>query len=209
MYSEEDMLMLSGIQHFAFCKRQWAMIHLEMQWEENERTARGKQVHKKVDTYRARESKKDMLILRSARVSSHELGLYGMCDVVEILTDANGNIRSAHPVEYKSGRPKENDCDRVQLCAQAIAIEEMMGINVPLGSIYYNEIRRRLIVQIDKELRDRTIELSKEMHEVFEQRATPKPRYGKWCGHCSLENICMPSIISDNKPVEEYLMKQL
>jgi len=209
MYSEEDMLMLSGIQHFVFCKRQWALIHMEMQWAENEKTARGKYLHKKVDNYRARESKGNMLILRSAHVSSYKLGLSGMCDIIEILLNTNEKFSSAHPVEYKSGKPKENECDKIQLCAQAIAIEEMMGIDVPLGSIYYNEIRRRLTVQIDDYLKERTVEVSKEMHDTIKEGLIPKPRYGKWCHQCSLESICMPRIVSENKSIKKYIMEQL
>ena len=208
MYSEDDFLMLSGIQHFAFCKRQWALIHIEMQWEENERTVQGKYVHKKVDNP-IREVRKDVQVIRSMHVSSQQLGLTGRCDVVEVLSNAEGKIRAVHPVEYKSGRPKDGCCDEVQLCAQTMAIEEMMGVDIHFGSIYYNETRRRLTVQIGKDLRDKTIKLSEEMHSTFKHNVTPRPRYGAWCKHCSLEAICMPSVTSADKSVEEYTLKQM
>ncbi len=203
---EEDYLMLSGVQHFAFCKRQWALIHIEEIWEDNDLTASGKTIHSNVDDGIAREKRGNITILRSLRISTARLGLSGMCDVVEIIDDGiePGGFR-IFPVEYKHGFPKKGDCDRIQLCAQAMALEEMFNKEVLEGAIYYHMVRRREIVQIDEALRLKTQAAAEEMHAMFRSQTTPPPVYGQQCLSCSLHDICMPSVLSRRPSVETYM----
>ncbi len=150
MYSEEDYLMLSGIQHFAFCQRQWALIHIEQQWAENYKTTAGELMHKKAHDEGSFEKRGDLLIIRGLRIASHELGLSGQCDVVEFHQSEKGIDLFGYdgkwtpvPIEYKHGTPKENNADELQLCAQAVCLEEMFQTNIYWGSLYYGMNRRR------------------------------------------------------------------
>ena len=149
MYTEDDYLLLSGIQHFLYCKRQWALIHIEQQWSENELTAEGQIMHARAHS-EEKEKREGKLIVRGLRIHSEELGLVGQCDVVEFLFSENGvhldgreGLYLPYPVEYKHGAPKETDEDKVQLCAQAMCLEEMLAVNIQEGAIFYGEIRRR------------------------------------------------------------------
>ena len=160
MYAEEDYLMLSGIQHFAFCRRQWAMIHIEQQWAENYRTTSGELMHKKAHDEGSFEKRGDLLIVRGLRISSRELGLSGQCDVVEFHQDKDGIELFGYegkwnpvPIEYKRGTPKENNADALQLCAQAICLEEMFQTNISEGFLYYGENRRRSKTEFTDDLR--------------------------------------------------------
>lgn len=211
MYSEEEYLLLSGIQHFAFCRRQWALIHIEQQWAENFRTTDGKIMHENVHDPMFHEKRKDTIITRSMAVFSAELGISGECDAVELKADNNGielhgidGRYSVTPIEYKRGEPKEDDCDVLQLTAQALCLEEMLCCNIPFGYLYYGEIRRRIKVIFDNDLRDRTRNIIAEMHSLYKRRHTPKVRRRKACNACSLKNICIP-VICGNKSASEYM----
>lgn len=213
MYGEEDYLMLSGIQHFAFCRRQWAMIHIEQQWAENYRTTAGELMHKKAHDDASFEKRGDLLIIRGMRISSRNLGLSGQCDVVEFHQDENGVSLFGYdgkwkpiPVEYKRGTPKENNADELQLCAQAMCLEEMLQVYVQDGYLYYGENRRRSHVDFTDSLREEVRNAAKEMHELFQRGYTPNVKPSKKCKACSLENLCLPKLQKTVK-VRDYIEK--
>lgn len=201
MYSEDEYLQLSGIQHFAFCRRQWALIHIEQQWEENFRTADGRLMHERAHDSSLREHRGNIIIARGMRVSSAEYGISGECDVVEFHRNEQKGvfIRTLDgkylpvPIEYKRGSEKETDCDKMQLCAQVMCLEEMLCCEIVSGYIYYGEPRKRSAVEMTDELRKSTAALLREMHELYDRRYTPKVRRTKSCNACSLSNICLPS----------------
>ncbi|MGN0700188.1 MAG: CRISPR-associated protein Cas4 [Oscillospiraceae bacterium] len=214
-YTEDEYLLLSGIQHFVFCRRQWALIHLEQQWAENFRTADGRIMHKNAHDSEKTEKRGDLIITRGMAVSSAELGLSGECDVVEFRQDKNGielfgreGRYSAAPVEYKRGEPKESPCDTVQLAAQAMCLEEMLCCRIPVGYLYYGETRHRLKVEIDDELRAAVRTAAAEMHELYRRGHTPKVKRTKACNACSLKDICLPSMLSA-KSAREYISEML
>ncbi|MCI9079381.1 MAG: CRISPR-associated protein Cas4 [Lachnospiraceae bacterium] len=201
MYAEEDYIMLSGIQHFAFCRRQWALIHIEEQWEENYKTTAGELMHKKAHEEGSFEKRGDLLVTRGLRIASHELGFSGQCDVVEFHQDKNGITVFGYdgkwnivPVEYKHGKPKEHNADELQICAQAICLEEMFQTNINEGFLYYGENRRRSKVIFDADLRNEVKKVSNEMHDLFHKGYTPKVKPSKQCKACSLENLCIPKL---------------
>lgn len=198
---ESEYLQLSGIQHFCFCRRQWALIHLEQQWQENLRTAEGQLDHIRCHNDSLREKRGDLLTIRGMRVVSHTLRLSGICDVVEFHADTNGvplrgreGLWQPFPVEYKHGTSKQSDADRLQLCAQAIALEEMLVCTVPRGAFYYAADRRREIVEFTSELRENTIRTAAAMNDCFMRGHTPKVRPGKHCNACSLKALCLPTL---------------
>lgn len=213
MYAEDDYLMLSGIQHFAFCRRQWAMIHIEQQWAENYRTTAGELMHKKAHDEGAFEKRGNILTVRGLRISSHELGVSGQCDVVEFhqaecgvtLYGYDGNWNPV-PVEYKHGKPKENNSDELQLCAQAICLEEMFQTVIPEGYLFYGENRRRSHVGFTEGLREEVKNMTKEMHELFQRGHSPNVKPTKQCKACSLENLCVPKLQKTMK-VREYIQQ--
>ncbi len=216
-YQEEDLLLLSGIQHIAFCERQWALIHVEKQWMENIHTFEGQVLHERVDDPYFKEIRKDRVTARSIPVVSYHLGLYGIADVIEFVrVDDPGNSVALpkrkgfwfpNIVEYKRGKPKKDDCDNVQLCAQAICIEEMFNIKLEKGSIYYGKIRHREQVSFDSDLRQKTEDLAKLMHKLFDEGITPKAKYKKACRSCSLFDICIPKMPKSR--VKNYLQEFL
>lgn len=213
MYAEDDYLMLSGIQHFAFCRRQWAMIHIEQQWAENYRTTAGELMHKKAHDESAFEKRGNVLTVRGLRISSHELGVSGQCDVVEFQQAENGVTLYGYdgnwnpvPVEYKHGKPKENNADELQLCAQAICLEEMFQTVIPEGYLFYGENRRRSHVDFTEDLREEVKKMTKEMHELFRRGHTPNVKPTKQCKACSLENLCVPKLQKTMK-VREYIQQ--
>ena len=215
MYTEDEYLMLSGVQHFAFCRRQWALIHIEQQWAENYRTVDGNIMHENVHDASFHEKRGDIVITRAMAVSSPRLGISGECDAVELKKDEKGiylngleGRYTVTPVEYKRGEPKEDDCDVVQLTAQALCLEDMLCCEIPFGYLYYGETRRRIKVVFDISLRKRTEELIEEMHDLFRKQYTPKVKRRKCCNACSLKNICLPVICggrSASKYVDEMI----
>jgi CRISPR-associated exonuclease Cas4 len=219
-YPDDSLLMLSGIQHFAFCPRQWALIHVEQQWQENLRTFEGRSLHERVDDPFFTESRGTMQVCRSLPLVSYSLGLYGVADVVEFhqapeKTAATITLPNKkgywlpYPVEYKRGKPKPDDRDAVQLCAQAICLEEMLGISISEGSLFYGQTRRRQIVALDASLRKRVIELSDSMHSLFELGVTPPPQKTKACQECSLVELCLPKMERTRHTVAQYIEKSL
>ncbi|MDO7788726.1 CRISPR-associated protein Cas4 [Desulforamulus aquiferis] len=212
-YEEEDFLALSGIQHFAYCERQWGIIHIENQWVENVRTVEGKILHERVDDPYFSETRNNVKIVRSVPIKSHTLGLYGVADVVELhlnsaavaeLAEEESLIRYSI-VEYKRGKPKSDDRDEVQLCAQAICLEEMLSINIDFGYLYYGQTKHRHRVEFDNCLRKRVRELTEKMHSLYLKGETPQAKYSKQCKNCSLINVCVPEVAKYNKRTNKYL----
>jgi len=215
-YTEEELLALSGIQHFYFCRRQWALIHVEQQWEENLRTAEGRLVHMRVDDPFLTESRGDVVTSRAFPVVSYTLGLYGVADVVEYIRSDEGillpgyeGLWTMRPVEYKRGKPKIDERDEVQLCAQAMCLEEMFDVHISRGDFYYNEIRRRVPLSLSPSLRERVASLSEEMHEVFARGITPAAENSRKCNLCSLRDICMPKLTKRKLSVQRYVQKHV
>lgn len=215
-YSEDELLPLSGIQHFLFCRRQWALIHIENQWQENVFTFEGRQLHERVDDPTFNETRKGHITVRSMPVVSYELGLNGICDVVEFQESPDGiplknreGTYTVMPVEYKRGHEKASAIDDVQLCAQAICLEEMLVTNIPQGAVFYGETRRRSIVLLTRELRDQVYQLTREMHDYFQRGYTPNSKPTKACKSCSLVDICLPEITSQPNRVSVYIRQNL
>lgn len=218
MYTDDDMLMLSGIQHYRFCPRQWALIHLEQQWEDNRLTTEGNILHKHVDDPFYRQKCGDFISLRAVNVASHELGLYGLTDVVELhpTNDEADSILHPkysgrwipYPVEYKHGRPKMDQIDEVQLAAQAMCLEEVYHIHINEGAFFYGEIKHRVEVEFTQELRDIVRECAENMHEIYSSAQIPHADYRKSCEKCSMLNVCLPVKKGDTK-ASYYLKKHL
>jgi CRISPR-associated exonuclease Cas4 len=202
-YNEEDLIQLSSLQHYLFCKRQCALIHIEQVWDENRFTVEGKILHERVDNLTS-ESRKNFKVEFSVPIRSLKLGLIGKADVVEFNKVENCWI--PYPVEYKHGKPKIEDCDKVQLCAQAICLEEMMRIKIDEGAIFYGIPHKRQIVHFDDDLREKTSLVSKEVHLLIENGKTPKAEFRHQCKQCSLFELCLPK---KSYSVEGYLKKML
>ena len=214
-YNEEDFLMLSGIQHFTFCRRQWALIHIENQWSENLRTVEGSLMHENAHDPFFSEKRGDTVTTRSLNIISRELGLAGMCDVVEFILDDGGISMNGHPgkykvrpVEYKRGEPKKNDADILQLGAQAMCLEELLCCTVEEGMLFYGATRRRELVVITEELREKVRQTAMEMHRLFQRGYTPKVKPSKSCNACSLKDICLPKLMKGTD-VSAYLKRHL
>ncbi|MFU0789628.1 MAG: CRISPR-associated protein Cas4 [Virgibacillus proomii] len=208
---DEEWLMLSGIQHFQFCRRQWALIHIEQQWEENVKTIEGQYLHQKADQPMIREKRGNKLIIRALPVKSNDLRMNGICDVVEFIQDTNGvEIHGEKgrylpfPVEYKRGRPKKDDADILQLTAQAMCLEEMLVCEVDKGYMYYHEIKHRIEVPFTDYLRQRVIDITNEMHDYYQKRYTPRVKTGSFCKSCSLQHICLPKLMN-KRSVKSYI----
>ena len=209
-YNEDDYLMISGIQHFTFCRRQWALIHVEWQWQENIRTVEGKIVHERCHDEKFTEKRNDFLICRGMRVFSSGMGVSGQCDVVEFIQGETGAVLlgreglwQPRPVEYKRGKPKEDKSDVLQLCAQAMCLEEMLCCDISEGHIFYDEIHRREKIIFSEELRKEVITVFEEMHEYYRRGYTPKVKYAKKCNSCSLKDLCLPKLLK-KKSVKSY-----
>jgi len=203
MYTEDDLLMLSGLQHILFCERQCALIHIEQVWVENLFTAQGRIMHERVDRP-GHESRRDVRIEYGVPFRSLRLGLSGKADVVEFHRQGSG-IWRPYPVEYKRGRPKKENWDRVQLCAQAMCLEEMLGMEVPEGALFYGKNRRRQVVTLDNDLREETAETADRLHRLVNSGVTPPAVYEKKCDSCSLLEVCLPKTASGKRSVAKYL----
>jgi len=211
MYAEDDLLSLSGLQHLLFCERQCALIHIEQVWVENLFTAEGRIMHERVHEAN-RESRGEVRIEYSVPLRSLRLGLVGKADVVEFhRKPVAGQKESAtwlpFPVEYKRGKPKKGNYDKVQLCAQALCLEEMLDIDIPAGALFYGKTRRRQDVAFDSALRLETENAAKRLHELFESGCTPKPVYAKKCDSCSFVNLCMPKTLGKKRSVNSYMQR--
>lgn len=214
-YSEDEYLQLSGIQHFVFCRRQWALIHLEQQWKENLRTVEGDILHERAHDEGFAEKRGGVLTVRGLRIQSPSLGASGSCDVVEFRSDPSGVTLAGregrwlpYPVEYKRGHSKETDADRLQLCAQAMCLEEMLCCAVPEGALYYGETRRRERVALTDELRSAVKDAFSDMHEYQKRGYTPKVKAGAFCRACSLSELCLPKLCK-NLSASDYIKREL
>lgn len=220
-YHEDEFLHLSGIQHMAFCERQWALIYIEQAWAENIRTVEGKHLHERTDDPFLDETRKDIRVVRAMPIISYKLGLQGIADVVEfhrigeyqegktIKLDNRSGWWKPYLVEYKRGNPKSDDRDAVQLCAQAISLEEMLKIEIDIGYLFYGKTKRREKVCLNFTLRERVEELSEKMHMMLVTGKTPKAQKGKRCSLCSLIEICQPNLTLCHKSVEGYLASMI
>ncbi|PKK39969.1 CRISPR-associated RecB family exonuclease Cas4 [Clostridiaceae bacterium JG1575] len=213
---DSDYLMISGIQHFLFCERQWCLIHSEGIWSENILTVRGTNVHKNVDDRMFRELRNGRITLRSVPLISNKLQFYGVSDAIELIPDPMGIPISGHrgtyqpyPVEYKLGKPKKDRCDEAQLCLQVLCLEEMMGCNIPTASLFYNGIKRRSTVEMTEELRELTIKAALKMHHLMKTGETIEPIFEKKCLQCSLHNDCLPKALSKNRSVNSYIQRMI
>ena len=213
MYNEDEFLQLSGIQHFAFCRRQWALIHIEMQWKENLRTVEGQILHENAHNPEMNEKRGNVIVVRAMPVHSRKMGVSGECDVVEFhKSDKGAHINGREgvympvPVEYKRGEPKSDNIDILQLAAQALCLEEMFCTDINYGYIYYGETRHRLKVDFDDEIRNEVVKLFEEMHIYYRRGYTPKVKISKKCNACSLKDLCVP-VLNKNKSVAEYIDK--
>ncbi len=214
-YVEEEFLLLSGLQHFVFCKRQWALIHIEKQWKENFRTVDGSLMHEKAHDKAQTENRGDLRITRGMSVFSARLGVSGECDVVEFRrredgVTLNGVEGKWHPliVEYKRGKPNRTAGDEAQLCAQAMCLEEMLCCSIPAGALYYGEIRHRVSVEFTDELRGQVQSKLNEMHELYRRGHTPKVKPSKSCNACSLKELCVPTLMK-RKSAMKYLHEKM
>ena len=214
-YKEEDFLQLSGLQHFRFCRRQWALIHIENLWSENLRTVEGELLHQRAHNAAQRESRGNLLITRDMRVFSATLGISGACDVVEFHKSGSGiplpgkdGTYQPYPVEYKRGSPRSDDANHLQLCAQAMCLEEMLCCDIPEGALYYGEARHREKVDFTEELRQQVKAALQEMHQLYQRQYTPKVRPSKSCNACSLKELCLPKLMQ-KKSVAGYLQQHL
>lgn len=215
VYDEQEYLMISGIQHFLFCRRQWALIHIEQQWKENVLTLEGQYLHEKADNQLIREKRHDRLIVRGLPIHSPTYGITGVCDVVEFTEDAKGISLAGEtglflpiPVEYKHGKPKNDLSDILQLVAQVVCLEEMLVCEISKGYLYYHEIKRREEVVITSELRAELKKKTTEMHRYWTKRYTPKVKTGSFCKKCSLQDICLPKLMNV-QTVKGYLERRL
>jgi CRISPR-associated exonuclease Cas4 len=195
----DDLLPLSGLQHLIYCERQFALIHVEQIWAENALTISGTQLHERADLP-GQSFGADVRVARALGLRSDRLRLIGKADVVEFHREQGPDGRELwrpFPVEYKRGRPKPGGADEVQLCAQAVCLEEMLGLDVPRGALYYGTTRRRKPVEFTAGLRGRVEEAARRCHELFEARVTPRVARDKRCERCSLLEICLPGVTGD------------
>ncbi len=224
MFTEDDLLPLSGLQHLAFCERQWALIHLEQAWSENQFTAEGRVLHERAHDQET-EARGYLRVARGLRIHSFCLGLVGMTDVVELKRECgeaptcNGSeaVRLPRvegwwrpiPVEYKRGKPKLDRCDEVQLCAQALCLEEMLGVKISAGAIFYGRPRRRTEVVFSASLRQETETLAARLHELHRSGKTPRAVYMKKCRSCSLFEVCQPKATASSSSASRYFTATL
>lgn len=202
LYDEDDLVMISALQHYLCCPRQCGLIHIEQVWAENRLTAEGRILHERVHAG-GRESRRSLRVEFDVPIRSLRLGLIGRADIVEFHRQEDDSWQPL-PVEYKRGRPKKDETDRVQLCAQALCLEEMLACTVPAGALYYGEKRRRFEVLFDQALRDRVEQTAQAVHQLLAKGETPPPRWDARCESCSLLDLCLPKVAA-RKQVGRYL----
>jgi len=218
MYPEDQLLPLSAVSQYVYCPRRCALIHLEQVWSENAFTAEGNVLHDKVDSG-ANESRGDLKILRSLRLRSLRLGLSGIADVIELhrrapdeggvqIPNINGTWQP-FPVEYKRGASKDIRCYEVQLCAQAICLEEMLGAHIPDGALFLGEKQHRTPVAFDDALRTETVAVCAAVQKLFAEGVTPPADYNRRCSSCSLLEACLPQSAGGGKSARKWLARQL
>lgn len=212
---EDDYLQLSGLQHFALCKRRWALIFLENKWQDNWRTIDGTNVHKRAHDNSLVEKRGNCIIMRALKVVSHTLKLSGECDVVEFHKHEDGITLTGYedkylpfPIEYKRGEPKSIEMDKIQLCAQAMCLEEMLLCEIPEGALFYGEPHRRFGINFSKDLKEKVTLNSKEMNKMINLAITPEAHLTEYCNQCSLVNECLPKI-KKKWDVEKYILTHM
>ncbi len=204
MFDEDQLLPISALQHWLYCARQCALIHLEQVWAENKFTAEGLVLHHKAHEG-PDESKAGVRITRSLSVRSLVLGISGQCDIVEFHPDGR-----VVPVEYKRGKPKSHHADEVQLCAQALCLEEMLGVTISNGCLFYGEKRRRTLVEFDSPLRQLVEETIVALHAMIDSRETPMAAYqAKRCDACSLIELCQPKALRFKRGAQAWFSSSL
>lgn len=211
MYTEDDLLPISGLQHLIFCERQCALIHIEQAWAENRFTAEGRIMHERVHNA-DRESRGDIRVEYGMSLRSLRLGLVGQADVVEFhrkKQEDGKELWLPFPVEYKRGRPKKDNSDRVQLCAQAMCLEEMLKTSIPGGALFYGKTRRRQDVAFDPLLREETEHAARRFHDLVSRGETPKAVYKKRCEKCSMLDLCLPKTTCKSRSIDKYLIEAM
>lgn len=207
-FTEDELLPISALQHLLFCERQCALIHIEGLWVENRLTIEGRHLHVKAHDGPS-ETRSGVRVARGLSLRSFRLGLVGKADVVEFHPSAGGDEARALPVEYKRGRPKKHEADRVQLCAQALCLEEMLGARVPTGAIYYGLPRRRTDVVFDVRLRCLTEQTAQRLHALVASARTPPAVREAKCESCSLLDVCLPGAMSRSRSARQYFDRAL
>jgi CRISPR-associated exonuclease Cas4 len=209
MYSDEELIPISALNHFLFCARRCALIHIEQLWVENLFTAEGRVMHERVD--RGDQADRGRVRIEyGLPLKSKLLGLTGKADVVEFHREGSSNKKwKPFPVEYKRGKPKKNLSDKVQLCGQAICLEEMLNLSIQTGALFYGKTRRRLDVVFDDDLRDKTIETARKLHEMISSGITPPPKYTKKCDACSFVSLCLPKVIEKKRMVSSWIERMI
>ncbi|MBF0234284.1 MAG: CRISPR-associated protein Cas4 [Desulfamplus sp.] len=207
MYEKDQFMPLSALQHMIFCKRQCALIHIEQQWIENQFTAEGRILHERVDRQDTG-IKGTVKIEYGLPLKSAVLGVTGKADVVEFHRQEGGGWLP-FPVEYKRGKAKKDNSDKVQLCAQAICLEEMLTVSIEKGALFYGKTRRRLDVEFTELLRNETLEVANALHEMFRAGITPGAKYHKKCDTCSFYEICKPRAFQKKRSISAWLEKQV
>jgi len=213
MTTPDDYLMLSGIQHFYFCKRQWALIHIEQVWSDNSFTAEGNKLHEITDDPYLKEKRKDVIISRAIPVSSKDLGLSGILDTVEFIKSDKGieiankkGLWMPNVVEYKRGKAKKDNRDAVQVAAQVMCLEEKYNIQIESADLFYFSTKKRETIAITDQLKDEVRAIAAQMHTIYEDKLTPDAEYFKNCTMCSLYDLCMPRLTKKKKSVQNYLL---
>jgi CRISPR-associated exonuclease Cas4 len=207
VYTEDELIQLSALQHYAFCPRQCALIHIEQVWSESVLTAEGRLMHDRVHDEK-RESRRDVRIEFGVPLRSLILGLIGKADVIEFHRREQGDW-IPYPVEYKRGKPKRDDCDKVQLCAQALCLEEMLNVHIYEGALFYGRTRHRLDVVFNDSLRKETEGMALKTRELIASGETPPPVYAKRCEQCSLIEVCLPRTVQKKRTVRSYISRMV
>lgn len=215
MYNDSDILSISGIQHFVFCRRQWALIHIEQQWAENLLTVSGEIMHQRAHDDLFTETRNGVITSRGMPVISYELGIQGVCDVVEFIPATDGATIHGKPdkykivpVEYKHGKPKETDADILQVAAQAMCLENMFCTTINEVALFYGKTKHRQRIPLSDDIRSRLLAVLEEMHQLYARRHTPKVKLNKNCKACSLNNLCIPKL-TKVKSVQKYISDML
>lgn len=216
MCEEEDYLQISGFQHYSLCRRRWALIYVENQWEDNWRTTAGQIMHKKAHNNFVAERRSGTITINALKIASKELGVSGECDVVQFFKDEKGVYLPKYkdkfipyPIEYKRGKGQSMEADSIQLCVQAICLEEMLCCTITKGALFYGEPHRRTEIEFTEVLRQKVKENARDMHKLYFSKTTPKAILCKYCNQCSLNDICLPELSKAKKSVEEYLLRGL
>jgi len=213
MSRPDDYLMLSGIQHFYFCKRQWALIHIEQVWSDNSFTAKGNGLHEITDDPYLKEKRRNVIISRAIPVSSKELRLSGILDTVEFINSDEGieiadkkGLWMPNIVEYKRGKAKKDNRDVVKVVVQVMCLEEKYNSRIESANLFYFSTKKRETITISDQLRDEVRAIADQMHTMYENKLTPDAEYFKNCTMCSLYDLCMPRLTKKKKSVQNYLL---